>query len=334
MEKTVKKHLILFGGILVVLMTLLFLVVFFITSGSVGDKALSGMKVFAKDRAQLVETYIQGCCDYLEGFSKSTEVRDVLENPLDTDCLKAVRNTTSRIASDRENLEGLYVAKWDTYVLAHNNPDSMNKTFRDKDSALELEDQIKKVGTAFCTGIVQAPVTKRMVIPIYAPVKNDKGEMIGFAGAAFDTAGLEECLSSLKGRGIEEVGYALINVKKNQYIFSEEENMVGAEVKDEGLKTGIVKAHTDPELGGYYSFTGENGITSCYYMANRDWAFVVTEENSEVYSDSVGFNPMLIVCFVIGMIFIYTAFATCLYGCLPKGEKQAEPQEEKSDTAP
>lgn len=322
MKNRVNRNAIIFAAVLVVIMSILFVVTVFSTNGTVGDKALADMKIIAKDRAQLVETYIQGCCDYLEGFSKTTEVREVLENPLDTERLKAVRDTTARISNERDNLEGLYVAKWDTYVLAHNNPDSMNKTFRDKDDAIELEDQIKKVGKAFCTGIVEAPVTKRMVIPIYAPVKNDSGEMIGFAGAAFYTNGLEECFSSLKGRGIDNVGYSLIDAKKDIYIFSEEENQVGKECKDEALKQAIVKAHTDIDLGGYYSYSGDGSITSCYYMANRDWAFVVNEDNSEVYNNASGVNPMIITVCVGACLVIFIAYLLCMLGSLPKEEKE------------
>ncbi len=330
MSKTVKRNIVIFTSALVVIIVSLFLIVTLVATGSIGDRALSDMKVVAKDRAQLVETYIQGCCDYLEVFSKTTEVREVLENPMNNDCLKAVRDTTSRVAAGRTNLEGLYVAKWDTYVLAHNNPDSMNQTFRDKDGALELEDQIKKVGAAFCTGIVEAPVTKKMVIPVYAPVKNESGEMIGFAGAAFFTDGLEECLSSLKGRGIDEVGYSLINAKKNVYIFSEDPQQVGRECKDEALLNGIIKAHTDIDFGGFYSYMGGKGITSCYYMPNRDWVFVVTEENSEVYGTTSGVNPVIIICFIAGMLFIFTAFIICLLLSLPKSEEAFEQGKEAS----
>lgn len=318
MKNKVNRNTLIFAVTVVVLMSLVFLVAYFSSTGSVSDKALADMRVVAKDRAQLVEAYIQGCCDYLEGFSKTTEVRSVLENPLDSDRLKAVRDTTSRISKDMENLEGLYVAKWDTYVLAHNNPDSMNQRFRDKEGALELEDQIKKVGKAFCTGIVEAPVTKRMVIPVYAPVKNDNGEMIGFAGAAFYTDGLEECLMSLKGRGIDKVGYSVINVKKNQYIFAEDQKLVGTECKDEVLKQAIVKAHTDIDFGGYYSYSGDNSITSCYYMTNRDWAFVVTEENSEVFSNTTGVDPIMIIVCIGSALLMIVAYLICMYGSLPK----------------
>ncbi len=328
MSKKVKRNIIIFTGVLVVIFVSLFLIVTLVTTGSIGDRALSDMKVVAKDRAQLVETYIQGCCDYLDGYSKTTEVREVLENPLDNDCLKAVRDTTSCVAEGRANLEGLYVAKWDTYVLAHNNPDSMNQTFRDKDGALELEDQIKKVGAAFCTGIVEAPVTKKMVIPVYAPVKNETGEMIGFAGAAFFTDGLEECLSSLKGRGIDNVGYSLINAKKNVYIFSEDPRQVGRECRDEVLLNGITKAHTDIDLGGFYSYAGGDGITSCYYMTNRDWVFVVNEEKSELYQTTSRVNPVVIICFIAAMLFIFTAFFICLFWSLPKHKEDSKQGEE------
>ena len=61
----------------------------------------------------------------------------------------------------------------------------MDKTFREGDAAKALEEQVRAHQDSYCTGIVLAPVTQKMVMPVYAPVINDEGEMVGFAGAAF-----------------------------------------------------------------------------------------------------------------------------------------------------
>ena len=161
------------------------------------DKTAEDMSVIARDRAELIETYIEGCCDFLAGYSKSAEIVDVLENPSEQN-IKRAREYTNKCAAEKEYMEGLYVARWDTYVLAHINPDSVDKTFRDAKGAGNLEAQIRQRKKAFCSGIVQAPVTKKMVIPVYSPVFNKAGEPIGFAGAAFYTDELSEKLSKLK----------------------------------------------------------------------------------------------------------------------------------------
>ena len=92
------------------------------------DKTAEDMSVIARDRAELIETYIEGCCDFLDGYSKAAEIVEVLENPSEKNIQRA-REYTNKCAEGKNYMEGLYVARWDTYVLAHINPDSVDKTF-------------------------------------------------------------------------------------------------------------------------------------------------------------------------------------------------------------
>ena len=155
------------------------------------DKATDDMSVMAKDRAELIETYIAGCCNFLDNYSKTFEITNVLENQTPY-TIKKAQEYTNKCAEEKSRIEGLYVAKWDTYTLAHINPDSVNKTFRDKNSAKALENQIRKNNKAFCTGIVMAPVTKKMVIPVYSQVLGSNGEPIGFPEPHFIPMSLQK----------------------------------------------------------------------------------------------------------------------------------------------
>lgn len=124
------------------------------------EKTAEDMSVIVGDRAELIETYIEGCCDFLAGYSKAAEIVEVLENPSEKNIQRA-REYTNKCAEGKNYMEGLYVARWDTYVLAHVNPDSVDKTFRDAKGAGNLEAQIRQRKKAFCSGIVKAPVTKK-----------------------------------------------------------------------------------------------------------------------------------------------------------------------------
>ncbi|MCR5047327.1 MAG: hypothetical protein K6A42_12205 [Treponema sp.] len=124
------------------------------------DRSAEDMSVIARDRAELIETYIEGCCDFLDGYSKAAEIVNVLENPSEQN-IKRAREYTNKCAEGKKFMEGLYVARWNTYVFAHINPDSIDKTFRDAKGAGNLEAQIRQRKKSFCSGIVMAPVTKK-----------------------------------------------------------------------------------------------------------------------------------------------------------------------------
>ncbi|MBR4769134.1 MAG: hypothetical protein IK088_09190, partial [Lachnospiraceae bacterium] len=149
------------GVVEILAMAALFLIMNQTLTRILEKNAISDLNVIAKDRAQIIETYISGCVDFLDCYSKASEIRDVLLQPEDPEAIEASRAYTNHVADGHKDIEGLYVAKFDTYVLAHINPDSVDKTFREPGSAKELEDTIRKEGKAFCTGIVMAPVSKR-----------------------------------------------------------------------------------------------------------------------------------------------------------------------------
>ena len=303
-----KKHVVVrltvvIGAVSLISMILLFFVLDYCATTKIQEKAIGDMDVIANDRAQLVETYIQGCCDFVGAYARTTEAREALEKPKDTGALASIRELTKGMAEDQANLEGLYVAKWDTYVLAHNNPDSMDKTFREPDAAKELEEAIRKADAAFCTGIVQSPVTKKMVIPVYAPVKNKAGEMIGFAGAAFFTDGLSERLASVRGQGKAGVDYSLINVVTNTYIFDNNDALVGTECEDEELLDAVKKSNDELNRGSDYSYSNDSGqVVSCHYMTNRDWVFVIRDQHHEVFSVIGTVRALLIGSCVVAML--------------------------------
>ena len=302
-----KKHVtarltVVIGAVALISMALLFLVVNHHITTMLKDKAVADMNVIAGDRAELVETYIQGCCNFVDAYSRTSEAAEVLAHPQDPEAIKAARDITESIAGNREGLEGLYIAQWDTYVLAHINPDSVDKTFREADSAAELEAQIRKADAAFCTGIVQASVTKKMVIPVYAPVKNSAGEMLGFAGGAFFTDDLSGRLAGIGKESATDVSYSLINAKTNTYIFSDNEELVGTECVDESILDSILTVRRDVGLRGEYNYTKGDRVVACRYMANRDWVFIFEDEGDDVFGVISGVRLILLVCCILAAL--------------------------------
>ena len=274
------------------------------------------MKVIADDRAELVETYIQGCCNFVDAYSRTTEATEALLHPEDPKAIKAAGEITRSIAGNRRALEGLYIAKWDTYVLAHTNPDSVDKTFRDEASAAELEERVRKADAAFCTGIVQAPVTKKMVIPVYAPVKDKDGEMIGFAGGAFFTDDLSDRLAGIISEGATDISYSLINANNNTYIFSDYEALVGTVCDEDNILDSIAKVRTDTSLKGNYGFTSGKRVSVYHYMPNRDWVLVVEEESEEVFDIVGGVRMVLLLNCLMAVLLMTLAVVISVNGVM------------------
>lgn len=294
------KIALLIGLVETAAMVILFLIMNYSLTRILEDKAVSDMNVIARDRAQIVEVYINDCVDFLNGYAKATENREVLEHPEDPAYIQASRDYTRLYAEGYTDIEGLYVARWDTYVLAHTNPDSVDQTFRDAESAKTLEDMIRAAGRPFCTGIVQAPVTKKMVIPVYAPIYDSKGEAIGFAGAAFLSDGLAEILQNLSDEGSSGVGYSLLNAETGVYIFDYDESVVGAECTDPNILEVIKSFREEGFSDSCISYTSGDRIVCCYYMADRDWLFVESDTRDDIFGViSVVRTWLIFICLAI-----------------------------------
>ncbi len=312
MRKSIgNKIAVLIGVVEIVAMTILFLVMNQSLTRILETKAIHDMNVIARDRAQIVETYIADCVDFINGYAKATENREVLEHPDDPACIQASRDYTNLYAEGYTDIEGLYVAEWDTYVLAHTNPDSIDQTFRDAESAKALEDMIRLEGKPFCTGIVQAPVTKEMVIPVYAPINNLDGEPIGFAGAAFYSDMLVEKLNAVSDEEMPGVGYSLINVATGIYIFDNDPSVAGTACTDQELLDYAASLRSGGGDDNSLSYTSGDTVMCCYYMPDRDWVFVVRDTKSDIFGIVNTVRIWLIViCLVITAVMVLICMAS------------------------
>lgn len=253
-------------------MSLLFLIINHNLTKVLEKKAINEMNVIAADRAQLVETYLISCCDYIAGYSKVPEVRNFYAHRNDKAAQKGLHDFTKSYASIHKYLEGLYLAGWDTFVYEHTNPNSMNKTFRNEAGAKELEESIKKAGKAFCTGIVLAPITKKMVIPVYVPVYDDKNQAVAFAGAAFHTNELDNLLSSISNKKMD---YALLNLNTNEYIFNSDPRLVGTVCIDNEL--------LDASRNMVKAYKSKDSVVFCHFMPEKKWVFVIKNSRQNVF---------------------------------------------------
>ena len=281
MKRVAKKTALVASIFEVLVMTVIFILVNRSLTDTLEERVMHDATVIATDRAALTESFVRSCCLFLDGYSRSTEVREALKAPEDTELVQALQEYTLRYAKGHDNLEGLYTAKWDTFVLAHVNPASVGKTFRDADGAKTLEDQIRKERKAFCSGIVKAPVTEAMVIPLYAPVYDETGAVIGFVGAAFYREGLQQSLAeAAKQMGI--VDCSVLNLDGNLWIFDNDPDMIGTECRDTVLLNAIEELKESGEGGKV--LIGEEKVYSLYYLEERDWVFIVTDADEQMFS--------------------------------------------------
>lgn len=94
---------------------------------------INNMDTVTQERAQIVENYVIVAEDTLTAYSRAGEVKDLLEQPTDSEATKRAQKYTELFSSDVANLEGLYISEWNTHVLAHTNAAVVGITTREGD---------------------------------------------------------------------------------------------------------------------------------------------------------------------------------------------------------
>lgn len=281
------------------------------TKDTIRDNTLDNMRIYVNDRADMVEMYIENCTDYLNDFVQNDEVvkacliSDTPEN------IAKVQKYIDAFAENANNLEGLYVARMDTWTYAHTNPDSVNKSFREGESLKNLDDMLMSHDKAFCTGIVKAPVTGKMVIPVYIPLKDDNGEYIGFAGAAFYTDGLSERLGNMSTHADHNEKFALINADTCEFIFEDNPNNIGQKVTDESI-LGVLQETKGLDIDKEFRLEGDSRIASCHYMHSRDWLFVGSDSKDKVFGPLNTVVKQMILIVIISSLLLSVLYIVVL----------------------
>lgn len=244
------------------------------------ESAINNMKIIAIERATIIENYITEVENSLNAYSKAGEVKDVLLNPTSEEKFIDAQNYTKDFGADVKNLEGLYVAEWDTHVLTHTNESAIGITMRKDEPLKALQDSLLNANGVYNTGIVISPASGNQVISMYKPIYYDN-KPIGLVGSAIHTVGLKTVLDELPKNGMEHAKYYLINTNTGTYIFHENEEMVGQPVEDEEFLEAW-KSVKNQENGFYETEDGD--IYAFNNMTDRGWVFVLTDTADEIFA--------------------------------------------------
>lgn len=293
------------------IMTLLFIVVlvvvvccigFIYFNNSIADIANSfaedNMLTAIETKTQIVDEYIKDAETMLKTFSEGRELKELLENPDDPVLRARAQDYTLRFYDSLTNWEGLYLDTWDAIVITHSNPEKIELVMREGEKLKELQDAIYEDREwVHNGGVFVAPITNTLVIPMYAAVYDDQGEIRGFVGGALETGKLNNLLDEAKIEGLKHASYSLIDVASGLYIFDENEMLINTIVDNE-MASDIMNQIERGVYVGTSRYTDAQGIeyVSVYkYIPERQWVFTIKDIASEIYSSAYQINSFRII---------------------------------------
>ncbi|MCH5206963.1 MAG: methyl-accepting chemotaxis protein [Oscillospiraceae bacterium] len=293
--------------LIVALQILIFSVMFLLVNNFVGndatETAVNIMTTAALDRAAIIENYITSVEAELTAYSRAGEITALLSDPENPEAVADAQKYTEKFSADISHLEGIYASEWNTHVLAHTNPNVVGITTRTGAPLEQLQTLLTHSDGVYNAGIIISPASGKQIVSMYRGVFDEEGNPIGLVGGGIFTTGLLETLNSLPLSNLEQAQYCLVNANTGEFIFHDDPEMIGTVAEEEFVKEIIGNVNAG-EKSGYihYNDGAEECLASYTAVSNRGWALIITDKNSEVFSNVNALRRMLIGICIAGIV--------------------------------
>lgn len=266
--------------------------------------AMDNMNVSLNAQTNIIEEYVVHQEELLTGFSKAPAVIDFLKDPTNDAKRILAQKYTENYFAGLDNWEGLYIAEWNTHVIAHSNIETVGITTRSGEGLKALQDAMTAENGLYDAGIIVSPASQKLTLSLYCPVFDKDGRtIIGYVGGGPFAEGLQTMLYSGESQSSE---YSMINVETQMYIFSQDESLIATEIQDEMLLSVIsdIKGN-ETVLNGEKEYTDEKGsksIAAYQYLPEHGWAVISCNSESNIYADANRSMQMLaMVCIIFAL---------------------------------
>lgn len=271
---------------------------------------------------------ITGTFDYanrnLNSFGNNSIVRNLLKDPDNAEYLAAAQKYTEDFSNTIDNVEGIYIANWDTKVLTHTNKNTVGMVTRPKDKNPEqyaalTNAMLHSPNHLYTTGIIVSPASDKYVYSAYMAVYDEgvdpsskSAQPLGYVGIGVYADNILKQLPDPSIDNVKDWAYCIVNTDSNTIMASTDENKfeIGAQLdnntiknvleqnKNEmGMKANITKYKTDKRhTSGVVSF---NAYKTCV---------ILETDSSELYKSTRNVTLYII----IFSITILTVFITTI----------------------
>ena len=290
-------------------MLLLWLIVSTNVSSMVKNDITNQMTDAVESRAAIINEYVTSAEEYMIAFSLGSEVRELLLEPQNTELLERAQQYTKDFASVKGIFEGLYIATPDTYVLTHTSEEAIGITTREGESLNTFQNTILSQQQLTNLGIMKSPGTGSMILSMYYPIFEDQ-TCIGYVGAGVYASRLMDALLNLEIKGLPNSEYVFLNVETGVYLYHQDEALLNTQTNDSGYQEIIERIQTERDTEvNTYSYQDENHIEQLIvykYLKNRDWVFMVRDNETEVYGSVMTVRILVgVLCAIMAVIITF-----------------------------
>lgn len=254
-------------------------------------------------QTNVINEYVTHQEDLLVAYSKAPIILELLKDPENVEKQRLVQSYTETYYRDLNGWEGLYVAEWDTHVIAHSNPSVVGITTRSGEGLKALQDALLEKEGIYNTGILISPASQKLTLSMYCPVFDHDGKTIlGYVGGGPFADELKNLLDSMNVDKSGSLKHSMINVESGSYIFDEDVSLMGTEVQDEILLNVVNQINEHDKESGeveYEDSTDGNCILTYQSIPEHSWVVVSRDTERHIFSNVYSNTKVLgIICIV------------------------------------
>ncbi|MCR5673371.1 MAG: hypothetical protein K6F87_06615 [Lachnospiraceae bacterium] len=244
----------------------------------------------------------------LKAYTSAPIIKEALrvtDNPIIS---LRVQSYTNEYFSKLDNWEGIYLADWNSTVLAHPSNGVVGMTLREGDNLTGLQNNMLSAeGGVFNTGIITSPASGQLIMSMYTPILDDDGTTpLGFAGCGFYIKNIADSITNVKDLGLDSA-YIYIVDRAGTMLYHPDESKIGNPVENAAVKELVAKIgageHPEPDVISY-EFKGTNKYAAYYIGEGENYIAVLTADENDVLSGiSKIKRNMAIICVVCILLF-------------------------------
>ena len=309
-----KKKLSPITWILIVVITIMALLSAFTTVavGSVTRKnARSNIKIVTDERAKVINDYAEWIEDTLSNFSYAAQITDALQDERDSAKIANLQNYVTTYKESEEDITSLFVVDWNGNIIAASDTENIGADIYGEDVLAELQGKIAaENGGVYNDGTQTLPNTTKAIILMYKGIYDETGKAIGFTGITVYAQNLVNDLAHVQIHGLEEVQYSLIDTSTNQYLYSTDLSLIGANCDIEEVQqlsvdvrgnlkdsTGLVDSK---DLFG----VGKKTLSAYDYNADYGWILFLTVPERKIYAMAYQLQAFVLIFGILLLILV------------------------------
>lgn len=268
------------------------------------------MESIVEKSGEAFDYSVEYSCEVMEAYSKAPVIQKYLRNPQDEALAASAEEYTAAFYATLEGWEGIYLADWNSQVLAHPAPTVVGRVMREGERLKELQDAMLGAEGVYNVGIITSPASGQLIESLYYPIYDDNNQPLGYVGAG---TYVDSVVSKFSDVATLEMSSAYIYFvdATGIILFHPNEEKMGTPAENAAVKELVaqIAAGEHPTTDCVeYDYNGSRKYAAYYVGDNENYIAILTADESEAMA-SINENIVttIVVCLVLIAIFVVIA---------------------------